>query len=69
MSNDRIFDVKLVTHAFHRKNKLKKNAILRIIKQWKEDHLEHEDMEHFPNYIVNIPELEVNQNDVVYFRE
>lgn len=88
VSNDKIFkevecdDVELYNCTFKKQNKLKKNTIIRLVKQWREENEDHEDMyisdllEHFPNYkmerirnyIQSIPELELNQNDGVYFR-
>lgn len=73
----------IVKYDVVKQAKLKKNVIINIIKKFKESQPAHEDiyitdiLEHFPsykierirNYIKSIPELEVNQNDGVYFKK
>jgi len=89
VSNDNIFkeleseNIVIVKYEVIKQAKLKKNVIVKIVKDFKESQPAHEAiyitdiLEYFPsykiervrNYIKSIPELEVNQNDGVYFRK
>lgn len=86
VSNDKIFremasdGVIVMTYDFPKQNKLRKNTLLKIVRDFKATESPSEDLyisdllEHFPmykmerirNYIQNMPELEINQNDGVY---
>ena len=87
VSNDKIFGeikydgVIVLTYDFPKQEKLRKNSLIKIVRDFKQTHSPSEDLyisdllDHFPmykmerirNYIQqNVPELQINQNDGIY---